>query len=104
MPQYVAQKTFLGRFGQMHRGMTYTLPDGYARDLMANGLVRRASHDQAPQNAAHDAAPNTLGEDTAGQRDDGTAAPSSVSLQARRSRRPTAFTLKQGPGVTLPRK
>jgi len=97
MPQYVALKTFLGRYGTMHRGMTYTLPDGYGRDLMHNGLVRLMSRDHAPVNAAHAEAPVKLGEGTEARQGDGTALPLSVLLPARPSLRRTLTTRNRGP-------
>lgn len=97
MSQYVALKTFRGEFGPMNRGMTYTLPERYARELLRNGLIRPMAIQQAPRNTAYEEAPRTSGEDTAGQPGDGLEKPSSASLPARRSRRKTAPTLNRGP-------
>jgi hypothetical protein len=102
--EYVALKTFLGKYGQMHRGMVYTLPDGYGNDLMRNGLVRRKAHPAAPQNTAHEGAPAQMGEGTVAQQDDGKGPLSSASLPARPSRRRTPTTSNLGPGATAPRK
>jgi len=97
MPQYVALKTFLGEYGSMHRGMTYTLPLPYGNALRRNGLVREMAIQQAPRNVAHQEAPRTAGEGTVAQPADGKEPPSSVSHPARRSHRKTAGTLNRGP-------
>lgn len=97
MPQYIALKTFKGKFGAVHRGMTYTLPESDGRDLMRNGLVRPIPERQAPRNAAIAEAPSTAGEDSAGQPGDGLGKPSSASHPAPRSRRRIASTSKGEP-------
>lgn len=96
MPQYYALKTFDGRFGRMNRGMTYTLPDGYGRDLQHNKLVRPISREKAPQTTAHEGAPRTKGEDTAAPQDAGAEPQPSVSLRGRASRKPTVPTSNRG--------
>lgn len=99
MPQYIALKTFKGKYCPMNRGMTYTLPQPYGAELMRNGLVRELAHDRAPLNTAHEEAPNVAGEDTAGQPGDGLGKPSSVSPPARRSRKQIVSTSNLGPGA-----
>lgn len=98
MPQYLAVKTFVGRVDDaklpMHRGMTYTLPERYGRDLIRNGLVIPRPIESAPNNTAHESAPNVAGEDTVALPDDGQGKPLSASPPVRRSRRKTAPTLK----------
>lgn len=103
MSQYVAVKTFKGEFGPMNRGMTYTLPERYARELLRNGLVRLAPIRRAPLNKALPEAPRNLGEDTAGQPGDGLEQPSSASPRGRRSRRQTVYTSNLGPGASGPK-
>lgn len=93
MPEYIALKTFLGRFGRMHRGVTYTLPQSYGRDLQSNGLVRPVV-DRAPRNVAHEGAPNVVGEGTAGRPADGLEKPLFASPPARPLRKRTAATSK----------
>lgn len=97
MSQYVALKTFKGEYGPMNRGMTYTLPERYARDLQRLGLVRPMAVQRAPQNIAHEEAPRTSGEDMAGRQDAGQDKQSSALPPARRSRRKTVATLNRGP-------
>lgn len=97
MPQYIALKTMLGQYGAMHRGMTYTLPAGYARDLMRNGLVRPVIEREPPLNAALPEAPSVAGEGTGDRPAGGADALSSASLQVRPSRKRTAGTSNRGP-------
>jgi hypothetical protein len=98
MPQYIALKTFRSsEYGGLNAGMTYTLPERYARDLLRNNLVRPVGERQAPRNAAIPEAPETKWEDLAAQQAAGPAPLSSASLPAPRSPKRTARTSKAAP-------
>jgi hypothetical protein len=98
MPQYIALKTFRSsEYGGLNAGMTYTLPERYARDLVRNQLVRPVPEREAPRNVAIAEAPHTKGEDSAAPQAAGAAPLSSASLPAHRSRRKTAPTSKAAP-------
>lgn len=101
MPEYIALKSFRGRYGPVNRGETHTFEADYGVQLCKSGLARQRPMDAAPRNVAHEAAPRVSEaapkkadgpNDTAAPPVDGTATPLSASRPARRSRRRTVTT------------